>query len=161
MRPAPLTWARRSEPLPVVAVTARPDDIGALVAATADRVRAGSRLRLVAAAAGCVVLGPEPELPWFPGAVYLGREAGALVPTTLTPAPSADLVLLALRDRLPAGCDLVALLPWAVLAAPTPARPVGAAELEQLPGGQSPDAGRLQDDPSRVQDDPARPEDVA
>ena len=129
--PPPLTWAPRTEPLTVAAVTAVPGDVGALVAATTERVGAGASLR-VAAGDGCVVLGAADDLPWCPGAVYLGWESGVLVPTTRRPVPAVDLFGSALRSRLPTECDLVVLVPWGVLATRAPARAVDVAGLTAL-----------------------------
>ena len=134
-----LRWAPREVPLPVSAATAPPADTGELLDAVADRARGGAALRLVAGDAGCVVLGDVHDLPWCPGVVYLGWEAGALVPTTRSPVPAVDLVLPSLRDRLPPDHGLVVVVPWGILAAPSPTRAVDLAALEMLrPSGAGP-----------------------
>lgn len=46
------------------------------------------------------MLGPEESLPWAEGVIYLGRDDGVLLPTTLAPSVRADLLRLALRERL-------------------------------------------------------------
>jgi hypothetical protein len=128
----PVRWVPRSVPLPVAAATAAPTATGALLEAVAERVEAGAALRLVTGQAGCVVLGTADDLPWCSGVVYLGWEAGALTLTTRSPRPSVDLLLPSLRDRLPAGHDLLAVVPWGVLAAPSPTRAVDLATVQAL-----------------------------
>lgn len=129
-----LSWAPRAVPLDPVAVTCRPDDAGGLVSATLRRVLAGHELRVVTGLGGSVVLGAGDDLPWFAGAVYLGWDRGVLVPTSRAPSLPVDLVLASLRDRLPAGNGLVAVLPWAVLVAPMPVVAVDAAAVEAMAG---------------------------
>jgi hypothetical protein len=119
---AALGWRARADPLPAAAATAAPAAVPALLAATAERLRAGAGLRVARDGTGCLVLGEADQLPWCPGVVYLGWEGGVLVPTTRTPTPAADLLVAALRPRLPSDCDLVAVLPWGVLATRRPVR---------------------------------------
>jgi hypothetical protein len=130
MNPLRWSWILREPPLPAAAVTARPQALNGLLAATARRVRAGHELRVAVGAAGGVVLGAEKELPWFPGAVYLGWEAGILVPTTRMPSLPVDFLAATLRRRLPDRHGLVVLVPWAVLAAPMPGAPADPAALQ-------------------------------
>lgn len=130
--PTTLTWARRPTPLPAAAVAVRVDAVPNLLSALAGRVRDGADLRLVIGPAAAVVLGDEPELPWCEGAHYLGWEAGVLVATHSTPQPAVDLLVPSLRASVPEGCDLVALLPWGILAARTPTRPIDPAGLAHL-----------------------------
>ena len=120
----PVRWTPRPVPLPAAAATAPPQRTAALLDAVADRVRAGSSLRLAAGEAGCVVLGGPDDLPWCPDVVYLGWESGVLTPTTRAPLPAVDLLLASLRHRLPPDHALVAVVPWGVLVAPVPARAV-------------------------------------
>jgi hypothetical protein len=133
-----LSWTRRAVPLTAAALTCRAEDSGTLLSATLRRIRAGHALRIAAAPDGALVLGATDDLPWFPGAVYLGWDGGALTPTTRAPLPPVDLLLPSLRARLPAGHGLVALLPWAVLAAPMPRAPADAAAVEGLIGASAP-----------------------
>ena len=132
MDPGTLTWLPREDPPAPTAVAAPPGAVPLLLAALEDRLRDGTALRLVHGPSGALVLGPADQLPWFPGAVYLAPEAGVLVPTAVAPRPAADLVVRILGDRLPADCDLVAVVPWGVLVAPTPRRPVDDAALAAL-----------------------------
>jgi hypothetical protein len=132
-----LSWTRRDVPLDPVAVTCRQDDADELLAATLRRVLAGHELRLAIGAGGSVVLGAGGDLPWFDGAVYLGWDRGALVPTSRAPSLPVDLVLASLRDRLPVGHGLVVVLPWAMLVAPVPVAPVDAAAVEAMVGDRS------------------------
>ncbi len=128
-----LSWGRRATPLPAAAVAARSDDVPRLLAALTGRISsADADLRLMVGAAGGVVLGPESQLPWFDGAHYLGWEAGVLVATHRIPHPPIDLLVPSLRAVLPDSCDLIAVLPWGVLAARMPARPVDLAGVERL-----------------------------
>lgn len=139
-----LSWTRRDVPLDPVAVTCRPDDVVELVPATVRRVQAGYELRVATGPGGSVVLGAGDDLPWFDRAVYLGWDRGVLVPTSRAPSLPVDLVLASLRNRLPAGHGLVAVLPWAVLVAPMPVVPVDAAAVEALVQGHGPESGRGQ-----------------
>jgi hypothetical protein len=108
--------------------------VPALRAATAERLRAGARLRVAASPAdgGCLlVLGAAEELPWADGARYLGRDGRALVPTTAEPYPCAALWHTALTaggqpDRL------VVLLPERALIASEPATVADPAALAAL-----------------------------
>ncbi|HET9657406.1 MAG TPA: hypothetical protein VFP72_18785 [Kineosporiaceae bacterium] len=127
-----LSWTRRDAPLDPVAVTCRPDHADELLSATLRRVLAGHELRVATGPGGSVVLGAGDALPWFAGAVYLGWDRGVLVPTSRAPSLPVDLLLASLRDRLPEGHGLVAVLPWAVLAAPMPVAVVDAAAVEAL-----------------------------
>jgi len=122
-------WVSRPVPLQAVAAAAAPGDVPALLDVVAGRVRDGASLRLVVGPGGCVVLGGSDDLPWCPGAVYLGWEVGTLVPTTRSPLPAVDLLLASLRARLPAAHGLVAVVPWGVLVAPSPSRSVDLAAL--------------------------------
>ena len=113
-------------------MTSRAEGTGDLLRATLRQVRAGHELRVAAGAGGTLVLAAVDDLPWFPGAVYLGWDCGVLTPTTRAPAPAMPFLAPLLRARLPAGHGLVALLPWALLAAPMPGAPADAAALEAL-----------------------------
>lgn len=132
--PVPLRWVPRTDPLTPTAVAAAPRDMRWLLAAIGRKLSEGVALRLACGSGGAIALGPASDLPWFPGALYLGRvegaEPGVLEPTAIAPVPAADLAIAAARHRLPAGCDLIALVPWGIMVATTPARPVDAAALE-------------------------------
>jgi hypothetical protein len=108
--------------LPAAAVTARPEDDARLRAAVVSSLRRGAALRVVASPAALIALAEPDALPWAPGAVYLGFDGGLLVPTTRAPSLPTDLLAGPLRAGFPADHTLVALLPWAVIAAPHPVR---------------------------------------
>jgi hypothetical protein len=122
MTASALQWVRRSEPLVPVAVTATPGSEGALREATIRRLRSGASLRVVAHSGTLVVLGASDDLPWASSAIYLGWDAGVLVPTKRTPTTPVEILAPTLRVLLPEGHDLVVLLPWAILVSPTPVR---------------------------------------
>jgi hypothetical protein len=146
-----LSWTRREPPLPVAAVACQVQELTALLAATARRVELGRELKVVSGPGGGVVLGAAEDLPWFPGAVYLGWDAGVLVPTTRAPSLPVDFLAPSLRRRLPEGHGLLALLPWGVLAAPVPRAAVDLAALQSHPimstgrPGASSDGGQSRD----------------
>ncbi len=108
-------WVPRAEPLPPVAVLG----IGAAATALARRSldRPDERLAKLSgcAAAGVLVLsGPEEELPWADGVVYLGREdgtTGLLMPTRLAPSVPVPLLERALRRRFPLAAPPFVLVP--------------------------------------------------
>jgi len=125
-----VSWTGREPPLPAVAVTSRAEDLADLLSATVRQVQAGYALRVVLGQGGGVVLGATDELPWCEGAVYLGWECGVLVPTTRRLSLPMEFLASVCRGRLPAGHDLVVLLPWALLAAPMPGDVVDLAVLE-------------------------------
>jgi hypothetical protein len=131
----PLTWSPREPPLAPVAVTAPRHRTAALVAAAVARARGGAELRAAAAAGRVVVLGDGPDLPWCDGVIYLGRDAGLLLPTATAPSVPAALLHEAVRRLVPPGCGLVAVLPDAVLAAPVPARRLDAVALATAVAG--------------------------
>mgnify|MGYP003378784330 CR=1 FL=1 len=66
------------------------------------------------------------------GSTALLLGCGVLVATHRIPHPPIDLVVPSLRAVLPDSCDLIAVLPWGVLAARMPARPVDLAGVERL-----------------------------
>jgi hypothetical protein len=128
---AALDWVRREPPLPAIAATAEPRTLHALRAAVAQRLQAGVQLRVAGGPAGLLVLAAAQDLPWVPGVLYLGWEAGFLVPTTRTTLPAVDLLAPALRALAPPGHDLVALTPWGLLTTVAPRRSADPARLAQ------------------------------
>ena len=133
--PALARWDRRPEPLEAVAVAASGRARAALAATARARLEGGAILRAAASDGWLLVLGPARDLPWADGAVYLGQEAGALLPTTVRTWPPPDLVLRAISSRTRRPDLLVALLPDAVLLVPRPERPADPALLASLVGG--------------------------
>jgi hypothetical protein len=129
--PLDLEWLPREPPLAPVAVLARGAAVRPLAAATIARVRSGTVLRAAYADGRLLVLGAAADLPWADGVVYLGDDAGLLVPTTLAPALPADLVRRAVAPDAPPG-HVVALAGDEVLTTPRPARPADAASLRWL-----------------------------
>jgi hypothetical protein len=131
-----LTWRARPEPLPAAAVTAPPARTAALAAATLRRLEAGAQLQAAVAADRLLVLGDD--LPWCDGAVYLGWDAGLLLPATEAPDFPPDrnlpleLVAASLRSRVPADHSLVVLVSGTVLASPRPRRRADPAVLARL-----------------------------
>lgn len=117
-------WVPREPPLPAVAVAGAGDAARRLRAGAVDRAGSGADLRATANAGWIVVLGAEPDLPWADGAVYLGWDAGLLLPTTSQPWPPADLLREAVRHRAGSVAGLVVLLPGRLLVSPMPARPL-------------------------------------
>jgi hypothetical protein len=95
-----VAWRPREPPLASCAVVA----FGAAAVALAERAAArGEPLSATAGGDALVLLGPAEALPWVDGAVYLGREHGLLVPTTLAPTVPGDLLARALHQRLAPG----------------------------------------------------------
>lgn len=118
-----LRWSRREPPLPPAAVTACGERADHLRAAVRARLEAGAELRATADSEWVVAIGDD--LPWVDGAVYLGWDAGLLVPTTLAPLPGAELV----RESLTLENDLVVLLPDRILISAMPQRRADPAAL--------------------------------
>ena len=117
-----IRWSTREPPLPPVAVA------GTGAAAVALRAKAkNTDLRAAGNDDWIVLLGDAADLPWADGAVYLGWDAGLLVPTTRTLWPPADLVHAAIRQN--AGDGLAVLLPGRLLLSPVPARHLDPSKL--------------------------------
>lgn len=113
-KPIRPVWHVRDSPLAAAAVVASGDALPRLKRSTYARVQIGARLIVAADHGYLLVIGNEADLPWSDGAVYLGWEAGVLVPTTSRPIPSTALIVDAAR-RAAADNDLVVVLPGAVL----------------------------------------------
>ncbi|WP_331771372.1 hypothetical protein OG948_48100 (plasmid) [Embleya sp. NBC_00888] len=126
--PAAPVWHPREPPLPVAAVLARGSAVPGLALRIVERLARGDVLRAVGDQDWLVVVGED--LPWLDGLRYLGWDGEALTPTTMRPAPSAELWRLALGPR-----DLVVLLPDGVLVAPMPAGPADRDALATLATG--------------------------
>ena len=93
-----LTWSAREPPLPAAGAVAE----GAAARAMASRLCARSeealaRLRGVVAGDVVIVLGEPDDLPWVPGAKYLGRDP--LAPSLWLPTTRAPQVSVALLER--------------------------------------------------------------
>jgi len=99
-----VAWRRREPPLPPAAVVARGAAIDGLLKSLARRPAAErTSLRAIAFADLLLVAGPEEQLPWSDGALYLGRAPDArrlLLPTRLEPDLPIELFERALRRRL-------------------------------------------------------------
>lgn len=110
-------WVPRAVPRAPVAVVALDGCRGALLSALLhlDEERFG-RLRGVVGARAVAVLGAEDDLPWFDGALWLGRDEEApslLLPTTLDPAVPVALLARAVDEERGRRPLPVALLPSA------------------------------------------------
>lgn len=112
-----IIWSPRHPPLEPVAVVADGEAGHILRSATAERLSAGAELKVAANEDWIVVLGAAIDLPWADGAMYLGRDSGVLIPTTLVPSPPASL----LREVLPSA-SLTVLVPGHVALADMPLR---------------------------------------
>jgi hypothetical protein len=110
----PVAFRARPRPLTPIALYAE----GAVARRVLERLAHERRERLGAlqcvATRRCVVLlGPEPELPWADGVIYLGRDARApllLVPTYYEPDVPYDVLE---RRVVAAGHTPIAVLPHA------------------------------------------------
>ncbi|MGW2249992.1 bpX5 domain-containing protein [Kitasatospora sp. NPDC001660] len=122
-----LRWEPCEPPLPAAAVLALGEDVPALATATRDRLLTGTRLGVAADPGALLVLGATEDLPWVPGARYLGVDGELLVPTTARPQPAAALW----RTALGAGDgQLCALVPGHALVADRPPLGTDPAALE-------------------------------
>jgi MoxR-vWA-beta-propeller ternary system domain bpX5 len=128
------SWLPREPPLVPHAVLGRGPSVAGLADRASVRLAAGARLRVAAAPGWLVVLGDAGDLPWSPGVRYLGWDCGALLPTTLAVSPSAELLVRALRRRVPAGDDLVVVVGSDVLSSVLPTRPASPGQLAGLRG---------------------------
>jgi hypothetical protein len=111
-----LRWSRREPPLHPAAVAASGQQADQLRIAVRARLEAGADLRATADANWLVTIGEAADLPWVDGAIYLGWDAGLLVPTTLLPWPGPELV----RASLSVADNLVVLLPDRMLISEIP-----------------------------------------
>lgn len=108
VKPLPLRWIPRREPLAAAAIAARGEVATELAERLVDRPDASlAALRGVAGIAWVVVLGAEVDLPWVDGVVLLGADPRApslLIPTTLdadVPLPLVARALLVGAHREP------------------------------------------------------------
>jgi len=132
--PIVVRWAAREPPLPAAAVTVPVGQGGALVAAVRHRVAAGAQVRAVAGSGRLIVFAEPDDLPWCPGARYLGWDAGVLLPTEIVPSVPAELLSMAARSAS-AGVAPLVVLPDAVIFAPLPTQPVDVEALVAMVGG--------------------------
>lgn len=114
-------WTVRELPLPAAAVAGTDEAGVALRAAAVDRIERGAVLRAATGDGWTLILGDD--LPWADGAVYLGDDAGLLVPTTVRPSLPAGVL------RAAFGPEALAVLPGRVLVGPAPIRPADPASL--------------------------------
>jgi hypothetical protein len=121
--PIVVRWGPREPPLPPAAVAVPADQGRALVAAVRHRVAAGIRVRAVAGSGRLIVLAEPDDLPWCPGARYLGWDGGLLLPTEIVPSVPAELLAVAARSAMVEGA-LLAVLPDALIFASLPTQPV-------------------------------------
>lgn len=130
-----IRWEQRPAPLPPVAVAARGRARPTLAASASERLRGGAALKAAGNESWLLVLGPEVELPWCDGALYLGSDGGVLLPTTLRCWPAPDLVLRAIHARTRRPELVVAVLPETVLLVRRPERAADLALLAALVSG--------------------------
>ena len=147
--PVAISWGTREPPLTPAAVTVPLGQGPVLLAALLRRVGVGVgpavavEVRAVAGSGRLVVLAEPGDLPWCPGAQYLGWGGGLLLPTEIAPELPVDVLMVAARragarqaaeggtPELP----LLAVLPDAVICAELPVRPVDVEALMALFGG--------------------------
>lgn len=79
-----------------------PAEAAALARAVQRRVSAGAALKAAFGEGALLVLGEPDALPWADRVIYLGRQQGLLLPTTLTPTIEVDLFRQALLRRITA-----------------------------------------------------------
>jgi hypothetical protein len=129
-----VAWRPRTVPLAPLGLIAA----GASSRALVERLLrkdddALGRLRGVAGSDIVAVVGPEAELPWADGVVYLGRDDGApalLLPTHLEPLVALPLLEAALLRRIANPAPPLAVLPAPPTIVPTGgARPIERALL--------------------------------
>jgi len=127
-------WRSIDPPRVPVAALAEGTAATGLAESATRRLADGAELR-VAVGSGALLVLAEPEvLPWALGVVYLGREHGLLLPTTLTPTVPADLLHAAVRQLLARDGRTsrhVAVLPGRVVTFDISDTPVEAAELRR------------------------------
>lgn len=128
---ARIGWRTRHEPLRPAAVLADGQVAARLAAALAERVDHGADVEVHAGPGLVVAMGDPDDLPWIDGAVWLGAEAGLLVPTTLEPTPEPHLVARAVAKSVGADAGWIVLTPDRIVVG---RRAVG-----------RPDAGRLRE----------------
>jgi hypothetical protein len=131
--PIVVRWGPREPPLPAAAVTVPAGHGRALVAAVQDRVAAGIQLRAVAGSGRLIVFAEPDDLPWCPGARYLGWDAGVLLPTEIVPSVPAEVLTMAARSATSGVAPLV-ILPDAVIFASLPTQPVDVDALAVMIG---------------------------
>jgi hypothetical protein len=124
-----IAWGRRATPLIPAAVLALGPTRPLLARGLVARLTLGADLQVHAGADCLLVIGNEADLPWVDDAIWLGREAGLLVPTTWSVLPHIDLVSRAIRRRVGAQAGWVVLLPDRLLVG---INPIGLPDLERL-----------------------------
>lgn len=100
MTPLVVDWRPIEPPRSPVAVLAEGESARRLAEGVIRRLAAGADLRAAVGGGALLVLGQAEDLPWAPGATYLARELGVLVPTTVTPTVPMDLLVAAVRQLL-------------------------------------------------------------
>ena len=124
-----ITWGRRAVPLTPAAVLALGPARNLLARGLVERLTLGADLQVHAGADCLLAIGNEADLPWVDDAIWLGREAGLLVPTTWSVLPHIELVSRAIRRRVGAQAGWVVLLPDRLLVG---MNPIGLPDLERL-----------------------------
>jgi hypothetical protein len=124
-----ITWSRRPYPLAPAAVLGLGETRNVLAAHLLDRISAGADLQVHASGEYLLAVGGEADLPWVDGAVWLGREAGLLLPTTAAVEPNIDLVSRAIRRRVGTDAGWIVLIPGQILVGNNP---IGLPDLERL-----------------------------
>ena len=130
VRPGPLgiRWLAREPPLAPAAVSVIAGSVSGMLEALRVRCDLGASLRVVTGARRLVVLGEPDDLPWCPGAEYLGWDGDVLLPTALRLSVPVDLLRAAASRSTP----LLAILPGTMVFAERPVRPVDVAGLARL-----------------------------
>jgi hypothetical protein len=108
---ARIGWRTRHEPLHPGAVLGDGLVAARLAAALAERVEHGADVEVHAGDGLVLAIGDAADLPWVDGAVWLGAEAGLLVPTTLEPTPEPHLVGRAVAKSVGADAGWIVLTP--------------------------------------------------
>lgn len=124
-----VAWGRRATPLTPAAVLALGPTGPLLARRLVERLKLGADLQVHAGADCLLAMGPEVDLPWVDDAIWLGREAGLLVPTTWSVLPHIDLVSRAIRRRVGSQAGWIVLLPDRLLVG---MNPIGLPDLERL-----------------------------
>jgi hypothetical protein len=124
-----IAWRRRVTPLNPAAVLALGPTGPSLARGLVERLTLGADLQVHASADCLLAIGNEADLPWVEDAIWLGREAGLLVPTTWSVLPHIDLVSRAIRSRVGPQAGWVVLLPDRLLVG---MNPIGLPDLDRL-----------------------------
>jgi hypothetical protein len=126
---AEIGWRIRGEPLRPAAVFGAGPIAARLVAALLERIERGADVEVHAGHDLVLAIGDADNLPWVDGAVWLGAEAGMLVPTTLELTPEPHLVARAVAKAVGADAAWIVLTPDGIVVG---RRAVGRPDLGRL-----------------------------